>query len=176
MEGSHIRLYFTDKDLPVREKSSNGVSEIEQFARGRGLHYAEVTRRAAGGDPKALKQFFSLARDADGAAAESISGVPTVVIHLLGDEKLAKFLAAEPATYRMMVRNEILSESYLFPASEYLRRQFPETTKALFRLEMVDWFSPDGRYAIRKVFSDEFALGGSKVVQAELIEKASRRV
>jgi hypothetical protein len=40
---------------------------------------------------------------------------------------------------------------------------------------MIDWFSPDDLYAIRKVFSDEFALRGSKVVRAELIEKKSGR-
>ena len=93
MQLNSIRLHFTEKDLPTREKDPAGASEIEQFARGRGLNYAAVTRRAARGDAKALKQFFSLAQDADGAAAESIGGVPTVVYHILGDEKFAKFLA-----------------------------------------------------------------------------------
>ena len=41
---------------------------------------------------------------------------------------------------------------------------------------MVDWPSPNGRYAIRKVFSDEFDLTDSKVVRAELIEKGSGQV
>ena len=86
MQLNSIRLYFTEKDLPTREKDPAGESEIEQFASGRGLKYAAVTRRAARGDGKALKQFFSLAQDADGAAAESIGGVPTVVYHILGDE------------------------------------------------------------------------------------------
>ena len=55
------RLHFTEEDLPSREKDPAGPSEIEQFARG---------------DTKALKQFFSIAHDADGAAAESIAGFP----------------------------------------------------------------------------------------------------
>ena len=93
MHLSSIRLHFTEKDMPSREKDPAGESEIEQFASGRGLNYAAVTRRAARGDGKALKQFFSLAQDADGAAAESIGGVPTVVYHILGDEKFAKFLS-----------------------------------------------------------------------------------
>jgi hypothetical protein len=171
MHLSRIRLHFTDKDLPTSEKDPAGESEIDQFANGRGLNYAAVTRRAARGDARALKQFFSLAQDADGAAAESISGVPTVVYHLLGDEKFAKFLLAQPLPYRMMVRNRILSDGLMPPASVYLSRHFPLTAKALFQREMVDWFSPNDLYAIRKVFTDELELSGSKVVRAELIEK-----
>ena len=166
------RLHFTEKDLPTLEKDPAGPSEIEEFARGRGFNYAAVTRRAAHGDAKALKQFFSLAHDADGAAAEIIAGVPTVVYHILGDEKFAKFLVAQPLPYRMMVRNLIASDSF----TEYLGRYFPLTTKALFRREMIDWFSPNDFYAIRKIFNDEFALRGSKVVRAEFIEKKSGRV
>jgi uncharacterized protein YgiM (DUF1202 family) len=107
MQLSHIRLHFTEKDLPSREKDPAGESEIDQFARGRKFDYAAGTRRAARGDARALKQFFSIAQDADGAAAESIGGVPTVVYHLLGDEKFAKFLLGQPLPYRMMVRNRI---------------------------------------------------------------------
>ena len=176
MHLSRIRLYFTEKDLPTNEKDPAGESEIEQFARGRGFDYAAVTRRATRGDTRALKQFFSLAQDADGAAAESIGGVPTVVYHILGDEKFAKFLIAQPLPYRMMVRNRILSDGLIPPASLYLSRHFPQTAKALFQRETIDWFSPNGLYAIRKVFTDELELSGSKVVRAELIEKKTGRV
>jgi hypothetical protein len=171
-----IRLRFTEKDLPSLKKDPAGESEIHQFARWRGLKYAVVTRRAARGDNKALKQFFTLAQDADGAAAECISGVPTVVYHILGDEKFAKFLLAQPLPYRMMVRNRILSEGLLPPTSLYLSRHFPLTGRVMFQREMVDWFSPNDLYAIRKVFTDELELGGSKVERAELIEKKSGRV
>jgi hypothetical protein len=176
MQFSSIRLHFTEKDLPSREKDPAGESEIEQFAGGRGLNYAAVTRRAARGDGKTLKQFFSLAQDADGAAAESIGGVPTAVYHILGDEKFAKFLLAQPLPYRVMVRNRILADGLMPPASLYLSRHFPLTTKALFQREMVNWFSPNGLYAIRKVFTDELELTGSKVERAELIEKKTGRV
>lgn len=168
------RLHFTEKDLPTPERG--GVSEIEQFARSRGFNYAADTRRAVRGDAKALKQFFSLAHDADGAAAESIAGVPTVVYHLLGDEKFAKFLLAQPLSYQMMVRNIIGGGGFTPQASGYLSRYFPQTAKALFQREMVGWFSPNDLYAIRKVFNDELELRGSKVVRAELIEKKSGRV
>jgi len=173
---SAIRLHFTEKDLPSLKKDPAGESEIEQFARGRGLNYAVVTRRAARGDGKALKHFFSLAQDADGAAAECISGVPTVVYHILGDEKFAKFLLAQPLPYRMMVRNRILSDGPNLSDSLYLSRHFPQTARVLFQREMVDWVSPNGLYAIRKVFTDELELGGSKVERAELIEKKTGRV
>ena len=174
MHFSRIRFHFTEKDLPTNEKDPAGESEIDQFASWRGLNYAGVTQRAAHGDAKALKQFFSLAQDADGAAAESIWGVPTVVYHLLGDEKFTKFLLAQPLPYRMMVRNRILSDGTMGQANVYLSRHFPLTARALFQREIVDWFSPNGLYAIRKVFTDELELGGSKVERAELIEKSGR--
>jgi len=169
------RLQFTQKDLPVREKHPE-LSEIDQAAKSHGFDYASVTRRAAAGDPKALKQFFALARDVDGAAAESFSGMPTVVYHLAGDAKFAAFLRGQPLAFRMLVRNTIANDGNGPGGINYLREYFPETVKTLFRLEIVDWPSPDKRFAIRKVFSDEFNLKGSRVSRAELIEQPSGRV
>ena len=164
------RSQFTEEDLPKDEKDPAGLSEIDEVARRLGFNYARVTRRAARGDEKALKQFFAMAKEVDGAAAESYDGMPTVVYHLLGDAKFAKFLNAQPMAYRMMVRNSIAGDG------TYLRRHFPETSKALFRKEMVAWPSPDKRYAIRKIFSDEFDVRGSKVERAELIDQKSGQV
>ena len=176
MHHSRIRLFFTEKDLPKEEKGPPGYSEMDDFARSRGFNYAAVTRRAARGDAKALKQFFAIAKDVDGAAAESHHGVPTAVYHILGDEKFEKFLSAQPIADRVMIRNAIVSDALPFHAVIYLRRHFPETTKTLFRRELVDWPSPNGRYAIRKTFSDEFDLRSSKVVRAEVIEKENGKV
>lgn len=170
------RLQFTEKDLPAQEKDPAGLSEIDEFAQRQGFNYAKGTRRAARGDARALRKFFEIAQSADGAAAESIYGVPTVVYHLLGDEKFAKFLATQPLPFQMMVRNEILGDGLPSPASAYLARYFPLTTMLLFRREMIGWDSPNGLYAIRKIFNDELELGGSKVVRAELIEKKTGRV
>jgi hypothetical protein len=175
MHRSRIRWHYTEKDLPKTPKKSD-ESEIDEFARRRGFDYATVTRRAARGDAKALRQFFELSRDVDGAAAESHTGVPMMVYHILGDQKFAEFLAAQPIAFRLLVRQEIPTDWPMIPGDNYLRRHFPETTKVLFRREIVDWPSPDERFAIRKVFSDEFALRGSKVVRAEVIEKASGKV
>jgi len=170
------RLQFTEEDLPKDEKDPAGPSEIDDFARRRGFNYVKVTRRAARGDTRALKQFFEIAQDVDGAAAESYAGMPAVVYHLLGDEKFAKFLGTRPLAFRLMVRNSIVSDRAAPSATVYFRRHFPGATKVLFRREMVDWPSPNKQYAIRKIFSDEFDLRGSKVERAELIDQKSGQV
>ena len=170
------RLRFTEKDLPRSEKGPPGYSEIDDFARRRGFDYAAVARRAARGETKALQQFFAIADGVDGAAAESHAGVPTVVYHLLGDDRFAKFLRAQPIEYRVMVRNSIGADADFGSPLDYLRRHFPQTTSVLFQREVVDWPSPDGRFAIRKIFSDEFDLDASKVVRAEVIERKSGEV
>lgn len=171
LERAAIRDHYTEKDLPERDDPKN-PSEINTLARRRGFNFDTTVRAAARGDAKALKQFFALAEEVDGAAAESYSGTPWTVFHLVGDAKFAAFLKAQPMKFRLLVRNSIAGDS----AVAYLRRHFPETIAILFNREMTDWPSPNGRYAIRKVFSDEFDLSGSKVTRAELIEKESGKV
>ncbi|MDQ3625843.1 MAG: hypothetical protein M3372_01770 [Verrucomicrobiota bacterium] len=173
---SPARLAFTEKDLPRDEKDPAGLSEIDEVARRLGFNYARVAQRAAEGDARALKQFFAMAKDVAGAAAESYTGMPTTVYHLLGDEKFAQFLNAQPLAFRMMVRNSIVGDGLPAPAKVYLPRYFPETAKALFRREIVAWPSPDKRFAIRKAFSDEFDLLKSKVERAEVIEQKTGQV
>lgn len=171
---SRVRLFYDARDLPKKDPA--GLSEIDEMARNRGLDYVKVTRLAAQGDAKALKQFFTLAQEADGAAAECITSIPTVVYHILGDAKFAKYLRAQPVSYRGMVRNIIVGDGRLPPAVIYLQRHFPETTKVLFPSEIVAWPSPNGRYAIRKVFADPFDLSAGKIARAELVEKKTGRV
>jgi len=65
----------------------------------------------------------------------------------------------------MMVRSRIVHDGLPSPASGYLSHYFPQTTRMLFRRELIGWFSPNDVYAIRKVFSDEFELTGSKVAR-----------
>ncbi len=171
-----LRLHFTEKDLPIDEADLAEPSEIDELAQSRGFSYARDSRLAARGDFELLKKFFEIVWAADGAAAESVGNLPTVVYHLLGDEKFAQFLKAQPLSYRMMVRGEILYSGTTTPTGLYLSLHFPKTSALLFQTEMIDWPSPDGRYAIRKVFSNGLDLAGSKVVEAELIEKKSGRV
>ena len=174
MHRSRIRVYYTEKDLPKDDPI--GESEIDEFARRQGFDYTDAARDAARGDTEALKQFFALADGVDGAAAESHAQYMPMVYHILGDKRFAKFLAAQPIGYRMLVRISLIGYIPLPPATEYLRNHFPETTRTLYRRELVDWPSPDGRYAFRKVFSEEFDLLASKVTQAQLIEKNSGAV
>jgi hypothetical protein len=171
LERAAIRDHYTEKDLPERDDPKN-PSEINTLARRLGFNFDTTIRAAARGDAKALKQFFAMAEHVDGAAAESYAGTPSTVFHLVGDAKFAAFLKAQPAKFRLMVRNSIAGNS----ATAYLRRHFPETVAILFYRERTDWPSPNGRYAIRKVFSDEFDLSESKVTRAELIEKESGKV
>ena len=171
MHASRIRLHFSEKDLP--QADPEGESEIDEFSRRRGFDYTETARRAARGETEALKQFFALADGVDGAAAESHAQYMPVVYHLLGDKRFAEFLGAQPLADRMMIRNSLIAYIPLPPATEYLRRHFPETARTLFRRELVDWPSPDGRFAIRKTFSEEFDLAGSKVTRAEVIDRNS---
>ena len=171
---SQIRLFYDESDLPKKDPS--GLSEIDEVARRRGLDYVKVTRLAAKGDAKALKQFFALAQAADGAAAECLTTIPTAVYHLLGDGKFAKFLSAQPVADRALVRNVVVGDGRLPPTTLYLQRHFPETAKVLFPSEIVAWPSPDGRFAIRKVFSDPFDLRAGKITRAELIEKKTGNV
>jgi hypothetical protein len=175
MQRLPIRLHFTEKDLPDTDDEPENPSELSTFARQRGFNYDATVRAAVRGETRALKRFFALTKDVDGAAAESHAGVPTTVYHLLGDKKFAAFLQAQPVAYRMMVRS-FITDSISPENTAYLRRHFPETAKILFRRELVEWPSPNGRYAVRKVFSDEFDLSGSKVMRAELIEKESGQV
>ena len=171
LERAAIRYHFTERDLPERDDPKN-LSEIGSLARSHGFNYDTTVRAAAAGDLKALKRFFALSQHVDGAAAESHAGVPIVVYHLLGDVRFAAFLKAQPIEYWTMVRNSIAGAENI----PYLRRHFPETVKVLFRREIVEWPSPNKRYAIRKIFSDEFDLAESKVVRAELIERESGEV
>ena len=175
MHRSRIRLHFTEKDLPGPDDLGRG-SELGDSTRGQGFDYAAVIRDALRGERKGLERFFAIAKDLDGAAAESHAGAPTAVYHLLGDAKFAAFLRSQPLAYRVMVRNSLATD-LTFPDefTTYVRRHFPGTTKALFQREITDWPSPDGRYAVRKIFSDEFDLTESKVAKAEVIDKESGR-
>jgi len=171
---SRIRLFYDASDLPKKDPA--GLSEIDEAARRLGLNYVKVTRLAAQGDAKALRQFFSIAEAADGAAAESLTTMPSVVYHLLGDAKFAKHLGAQSVSYQTLVRSIVVRDGRLPPTTLYLQRHFPETTKVLFPSELVAWPSPDGRFAIRKVFSDPFDMWHGKITRAELIEKKTGQV
>ena len=156
-------------------------NETASAAKGRGLDYFKVLAAASNGDKKALAQFFSLAEFMDGAAAEGYFPDASAVFHLVGDKTFSNFVRGLPVADQVGVRGTVmggLSEEEFANGADvnYLQRYFPETTKLLFRGEIVDWTSPDGRYSIRKTFTDPLDLAESKVSHAELIEKATGQV
>lgn len=150
---NRIKLYFTIKDL----RKGSDLGEANR----------KLARRAARGDYDALRKFLSL--HLDGAGGEEADAAFGIIVHILGDDAFADFLRGPPPT-QVFFNDDI---TYPFENLEYLHRHFPKTWKALFPREIVKWPSPDGRYAIHKLFSEEDDNGETKVVRAELIEKAT---
>jgi hypothetical protein len=174
MHCSRIRMHFSIDDMEVKDEEG---SELAYYGKAHGFDYSATARAAAQGKPAAMKRFFGI-NDTDGGAAEGHAYVFCQVIHLVGDEKLAAFLKDQPLDYRIDVRNEMVSDAVVWPFDEptYIERNFPQTTRLLCRKEVVDWASPDGHFAIRKMFSEARPTQQSKVEKAELIDKASGKV
>jgi len=176
-----MKLNYDARKKEWRKLQSKRVTENDEIAsqaKGHGVDYNKTLVRASEGNLKALTQFFSLAQFMDGAAAEGYFPEAWELFHVVGDKTLAKFLRGLPLGDQVGVRGTLiggLSEETFANAGDvdYLQRYFPETTKLLFRGEIVDWTSPDGRYSVRKTFSDPLDLAESKVSHAELIEKAT---
>src|SRR5882724_3252797 len=176
-----MKLNYDARKKEWRKLQSKRVTENDEIAsqaKGHGVDYNKTLVRASEGNLEALVQFFSLAQFMDGAAAEGYFPEAWELFHVVGDKTLAKFVRGLPLADQVGVRGTLiggLSEETFANAGDvdYLQRYFPETTKLLFRGEIVDWTSPDGRYSIRKTFTDPLDLAESKVSHAELIEKAT---
>ena len=137
MHKSRIRLL---PDEPVvklayrlKDVSQSAGAEPSEAARKHGLDYVGLVRRAASGDPDALRTLFGIGY-MDGAAAELHGGILWAVFHLAGDAKFAAFLRAQPPKLRERVRDELTSANHTYPISrpkEYIRRHFPGTATLL---------------------------------------------
>jgi uncharacterized delta-60 repeat protein len=165
-----------------RKLQSGRKAELDDTAfaakRDRGVNYYKVLTVASNGDKQALAQFFSFGDFMDGEAAEGYYAQAWELFHVVGDKNFSNFVRDLPLTDQLGVRATLIAgmsdEEFGNTADvDYLQRYFPETTKILFRGEIVDWTSPDGRYSIRKTFTDPLDLAKSKVSHAELIEKAT---
>jgi len=162
----------------LQSKRITETDEAPSQAKGHGVDYYKTLVRASEGNFEALAQFVSLAEFMDGAAAESYFPEAWELFHVVGDNTLAKFVRGLPLADQVGVRGTLIAgmseEEFANGADiDYFQRYFPETTKILFRGEIVDWTSPDGRYSIRKTFTNPLELSDSKVSHAELIEKAT---
>jgi uncharacterized delta-60 repeat protein len=175
-----MKLNYDARKQEWRKLLSKRVTENDEIAsqaKGHGVDYNKTLVRASEGNLEALAKFASLAEFMDGAAAEAYFPEAWELFHVVGDKTLAKSVRGLPLADQAGVRRTLIGESaeeFANPGDvDYLQRYFPETTKLLFRGEIVDWTSPDGRYSIRKTFTDPLDLSESKVSHAELIEKAT---
>ena len=177
-----MKLNYDASKKEWRKLQSGRKAELDDTAssvkRFRGVNYYKVLTMASNGDKQALAQFFSFADFMDGEAAEGYYPQAWELFHVVGDKNFSNFVRDLPVTDQVGVRGMLGGgdEEFANGDVDYLQRYFPETTKILFRGEIVDWTSPDGRYSIRKTFTDPLNLSESKVSHAELIEKATGQV
>ena len=175
--------YDASKKRWRKLQSEKGAEDGEtaSAAKGHGVDYYKTLVRASEGNLQALARILALAQFMDGAAAEGYYPEMWELFHVVGDKTLAKFVRDLPVADQVGVRGTLIAgsseETFANQGDAgYLHRYFPETMKLLFRGEIVDWTSPDGRYSIRKTFTDPVDLSNSKVSHAELIEKGSNQV
>jgi len=177
-----MKLNYDASKKEWRKLQSGRKAELDDTAssvkRFRGVNYYKVLTMASNGDKQALAQFFSFEDFMDGEAAEGYYPQAWELFHVVGDKNFSNFVRGLPVTDQVGVRGMLGGgdEEFANGDVDYLQRYFPETTKILFRGEIVDWTSPDGRYSIRKTFTDPLNLSESKVSHAELIEKATGQV
>jgi len=177
-----MKLNYDASKKEWRKLQSGRKAELDDTAfsakQFRGVNYYKVLTVASNGDKQALAQFFSFGDFMDGAAAEGYYPQAWELFHVVGDKNFSNFMRDLPLGDQVRVRGTLIAggsdEEFGNTADvDYLQRYFPETTKILFRGEIVDWTSPDGRHSIRKTFTDPLDLSESKVSHAELIEKAT---
>jgi uncharacterized delta-60 repeat protein len=180
-----MKLNYDASKKEWRRLQSDRKAELDDTAssvkRFRGVNYYKVLTGAGNGDKQALAQFFTFGDFMDGEAAEGYYPQAWELFHVVGDKNFSNFVRDLPLTDQVGVRGTLIAgmsdEEFGNTGDvDYLQRYFPETTKILFRGEIVDWTSPDGRYSIRKTFTDPLDLSESKVSHAELIEKATGQV
>lgn len=128
MHASRVRFHATVQSLA----DSTPGDEVNIYGRSRGIAYYPLARAAARGERAGMQRYFAI-DDTDGAAAETHYSVFCSVVHLLGDERLAKFLEGQSRSYLANVREHLVSDMTLWPfePKEYCKRNFPRTVKAL---------------------------------------------
>lgn len=127
MHYSRIRFHAAMADLADRKPED--LANL--CARAKGLDYYPLARAAARGKKEAMQTYFGLGCESD--ATDVHAQICRSVIHLLGDEKLAKFLHGQSDEYLVNVREtlEINTPNPNEPAV-YLRRVFPKASRILY--------------------------------------------
>jgi len=128
MHSSRIRMFFVPEDLIVAENDEANI-----YARTHGIDdYLSLVRAAAKKDPRAMQKFFGLG--CDGAACDTHFEIAIRLIHILGDDTLAKFLTHQSSAYLEKV-TELVTNDIALPPFEpvsYTKRNFPKTARLLF--------------------------------------------
>ena len=127
MHFSRIRFHATMADLA--EKQPGDAANL--CARGKGLDYYPLARAAAGGEKEAMKSYFGLVCDGDGFYVHA--EVCRSVIHLLGDEKLSKFLRGQSNEYLVNLREVAEYTTRTAKGNDaYMKRAFPKASRILY--------------------------------------------
>ncbi len=132
MHSDRVLLHKTMAELASKKPDDD---EITEEAVRRLFDYLALARAAARGEKAAMRTYFALQRD--GEEGEMHAFYEAVVIHILGDEKLAAFLRQQSTDYRTTAREVVGLIPGLGmiggPMEEgaYLRRHFPKTVAAL---------------------------------------------
>lgn len=126
MHSDRIRIHATMADLADRKPED----EANLCGRARGLDYYSLARDAARGKKAAMQTYFGL--NCEGEAENIHDKICRSVIHLLGDEKLSKFLRGQSNDYLTSVR-EMLESTTPHPGDPhaYLKRVFPKSERIL---------------------------------------------
>jgi hypothetical protein len=104
-------------------------------AKEHGFNYFQLLTAASNGDLKAMARFFSLARFMDTSAAEEYYPERWVLVHVVGDERFARFLSTQPAKVRENIGVTLSSPGDTEPISKpkpYIKRYFPKSYRILF--------------------------------------------
>ena len=127
MHFSRIRFHARMADLADRQPADEGIL----CARAKGLDYYPLARAAARGEKGGMQSYFGLV--CDGGGGDIHAEVCRSVIHLLGDEKLSKFLRGQSSEYLVNLREvvEYATPNAMEPA-EYLKRVFPKASRVLY--------------------------------------------
>jgi hypothetical protein len=128
--------YDQEKKLWQKLQSARDSERYDAIsAKEHGVNYFQLLTAAGNGDLKAMARFFSLAGFMDTSAAEEYYPERWVLVHVVGDERFARFLSTQPAKVRENIGVTPSSPGDTEPISKpkpYLKQYFPKTYRILF--------------------------------------------